>query len=159
MKIVIALFLVLAPLSVHAQLLKCVGKDGKIEYAAQCPGGTQQQQTGIKSTKEGPTTSGKSTDQKSDQKSAPKSLAERDADFRKRQADQQAAATKKADEEKDAQTRKANCANARAQLAGLESGERVVRIDPATGERSYLEDNDRKQAVTQARASVGTWCK
>jgi hypothetical protein len=150
-KIIIALFLVLAPLSVHAQLLKCVGKDGKIEYAAQCPTGTKEQQTGIKNTKEGPTTSGKST--------AQKSLAERDADFRKRQTDQQAAATKKAEESKDAEARKANCENARSHLTALEAGERVVKVDPTSGERSYLDDNERKKAVAQARASVDGWCK
>ena len=151
MKIIIALFLVFAPLSVQAQLLKCVGKDGKVEYAVQCPTGTKEQQTGIKNTKEGPTTSSKST--------AQKSLAERDADFRKRQTDQQAAATKKAEESKDAEARKVNCENARSHLTALEGGERVVKVDPTSGERSYLDGNERKKAVAQARASVDGWCK
>lgn len=151
MKIIIVLFLVFAPLSVQAQLLKCVGKDGKIEYAAQCPTGTKEQQTGIKNTKEGPTTSGKSTGQKS--------LAERDADFRKRQTDQQAAATKKAEESKDTEARKANCENAKSHLTAIESGERIVKVDPTSGERSYLDDNERKKALAQARASVDGWCK
>ena len=151
MKIIIALFLVLAPLSAQAQLLKCVGKDGKIEYAAQCPTGTKEQQTGIKNTKEGPTASDKST--------AQKSLAERDADFRKRQTDQQAAATKKAGESKDAEARKANCDNAKSHLTAVESGERILKVDPTTGERSYLDDNERKRALAQARASVDNWCK
>ena len=152
MKAIIAILLMLAPiLMVHAQLVKCVGKDGKVEYAAQCPTGTKEQQTGIKSTKEGP-----KTDPKAAQKS---SVAEREAEFRKRQTEKQAAETKKAEEAKDIEARKINCDNARAHLAGLEAGERVVKIDPATGERSYLDDNERKKAVAQARASVDGWCK
>lgn len=151
MKFIIAFITMLAPLAVHAQLVKCVSKDGKVEYAAQCPTGVKEQQTGIRSTKEGPTSSTKAP--------AQKSIAENEADFRKRQTDQQAAATKQAEEAKDTEARKANCNNARAQLAGLDSGARVVKIDPATGERSYLDDNERMKAVVEARRSVESWCK
>jgi hypothetical protein len=150
-KFIIALFVMLAPLAAHAQLLKCVGKDGKVEYAAQCPSDTKEQQTGIRSTKEGPTTNTKAP--------AQKSTAEREADFRKRQTDQQTAAAKQAEDAKDTEARKANCDNARAHLAGLESGGRVVKIDPATGERSHLDDDERIKAIAQARASVDGWCK
>lgn len=152
MKTIIAMLLIFAPLAtVNAQLLKCVGKDGKVEYAAQCPTGTKEQQTGIKSTKEGP-----KTDAKAAQKS---SLAEREADFRKRQTEQAQAAAKKAEEDKDAEASKANCHNARAHLTAIESGERIVIVDPATGERSYLDDAGRAKALAQARASVAGWCK
>ncbi len=153
MKFIIACALMLVPLAVHAQqLVKCVGKDGKVEYiAGQCPTGVKEQQTGIRNTKEGP---------KSDSKApAQKSTAEKDADFKKRQTDQQAAATKKDEDAKDTETRKANCDNSRAHLAALESGERVVRNDPVTGERSYLDDKDRAKAVAEARRSVDGWCK
>ena len=152
MKIIFATLLMLAPLATaNAQLLKCVGKDGKVEYAAQCPVGTKEQQTGIKSTNEGP-----KTDAKAAQKS---SLAEREADFRKRQTEQAQAAAKKAEEDKDAEASKANCQNARAHLTAIESGERIVIVDPATGERSYLDDAGRAKALAQARASVAGWCK
>jgi hypothetical protein len=143
--------MMLAPLAAHAQLVKCVGKDGKVEYAVQCPTGVQEQQTGIRNTKEGPTSSTKAAPQKS--------AAESEAEFRKRQTDQQTAATKKDEDAKDAEARKANCENSRAHLAALDSGERVVRNDPVTGERSYLDDNERKKAVIEARRSVDGWCK
>ncbi len=151
MKLIIALFVMLAPLAAQAQLVKCVGKDGKVEYAAQCPTGTKEQQTGIRNTKEGP---------KSDSKApAQKSTAEREADFRKRQTEQQTAATKKEEDAKDAEARKQNCGNARETLAALETGQRIVRTDPATGERSYLEDAERSKATAEARRSVDGWCK
>ena len=72
----IAVVLMIAAVPASAQMLKCVGKDGKVEYATQCPPGSQEQQTGIRN-------------QPGAIKSAPpaqqKSMAEREADFRKRQ--------------------------------------------------------------------------
>jgi hypothetical protein len=151
-KAILALVIIFAPLAAQAQLLKCVGKDGKVEYAAQCPGGTKEQQTGIKNTKQGPTTSDKGTP-------GQKSLAERDADFRKRQTEQQDAAAKKAEASKDAEARKANCENARAHLASLETGERIMMVNPDTKERYYMDDAGRQKAIAQARHSVDGWCK
>jgi hypothetical protein len=150
-KFLIALIVLLAPLAAQAQLLKCVGKDGKVEYAANCPSGSKEQQTGIRNTKSGPTSDAKASPQKS--------MAEKEADFRKRQTDQQAAATKKEEDAKDAEARKQNCANAREHLAALESGQRIVRTDPNTGERSYVEDSERGKLTAEAKSSVAGWCK
>jgi hypothetical protein len=150
-KFVIALIVMLAPLAVQAQLLKCVGKDGKVEYAIQCPSGSKEQQTGIHNTKQGPTSDSKASPQKS--------TAEKEADFRKRQTDQQAAATKKDEDTKDAEARKQNCENAHAHLSALESGQRIVKYDPTTGERSYLDDAERAKATAEAKNSVSGWCK
>ena len=58
MKAAIALLVLLIPFAAHGQLLKCTGKDGRVEYATECPPGAQEQQTGIKSTREGPSSSG-----------------------------------------------------------------------------------------------------
>lgn len=150
MKFVIALIVMLAPLAAHAQLLKCIGKDGKVEYASVCPSGAKEEQTGIRSTKQGPTDS---------KDSAQKSIAEKEADFRKRQTEQQQAATKKEEDAKDAEARKQNCANAREHLAALESGQRIVKNDPNTGERSYLDDAERAKVTAEAKRSVEGWCK
>lgn len=151
MKILIATLVMLAPLAAHAQLVKCVGKDGKVEYAARCPSGVKEEQTGIRNTKEGPASESKAA--------GPKSTAEKEADFRKRQTEQKAAAAKQDESAKDAEARKQNCANARETMAALETGQRIVRTDPATGERSYLDDNERKKATDEARRSVDGWCK
>ena len=78
MKFAIALLLMLAPFAAHGQMLKCVGKDGKVEYASQCPPGTKEIQTGIRNAPVGVAT-GDAPQQKS--------LAEREADFRKRQTE------------------------------------------------------------------------
>jgi len=73
-KSAIALLMMLAPIAAHGQLLKCVGKDGKVEYASQCPPDTKEIQTGIRNV---PSASPPAATQKS--------LAEREADFKKSQ--------------------------------------------------------------------------
>ncbi|MGH8662418.1 MAG: hypothetical protein ACREUB_11780, partial [Burkholderiales bacterium] len=58
MKAAIALIVLLAPFAAHGQLLKCIGKDGRVEYASECPPDAKEVQTGIRSTREGPSSSG-----------------------------------------------------------------------------------------------------
>lgn len=150
MKIVLAFCLLLAPLAAHAQLLKCVGKDGKVEYATQCPTGTKEQQTGIKSAPGGPAPGAASKQP---------SYAEREAEFKKRQAERGEAQAKEQKEAAEGAQRQRACEDARNYLAGLESGARITRIDPKTGERVFLEDAARVQEITNARQSVQANCK
>jgi len=159
-KFIIAMVMMLAPLTVHAQMLKCISKDGKVEYAAQCPPGTREQQTGIKSTPAAaaPAASDKAGDKGAD-KSKPKSVTEQEADFKKRQVEQAEAAGKKEKEDAEAAQRKRACDEARNYLAGLESGARITRNDPKTGERVFLEDAARAQEVQRAQQSVQANCK
>lgn len=151
MKIVMAFCLLLAPLAAHGQLLKCIGKDGKVEYAAQCPTGTKEQQTGIKSAPGGGPAPSAASKQPS--------YAEREAEFRKRQAEKGETVAKQEKEAAEAAQRRRACEDARNYLVGLESGARITRIDPKTGEREFLEDAARAQEITTARQSVQTNCK
>ena len=150
MKAAIALLLTLAAFPTHAQMLKCISKDGKVEYAAQCPPGTKEQRTGIKSSP-GSSAPAAPTQQKS--------YAEREAEFKKRQGEQAEAQAKQQKENSEQAQRKTACEEARNYLAGLESGARVTRIDPKTGERVFLEDNARAQEVARAQQSVQANCK
>lgn len=150
MKIVLACCLLLAPLAAHGQLLKCISKDGKVEYAAQCPAGTKEQQTGIKNSPGGLTPNSKSKQP---------SFAEREADFRKRRAEQGEAQAKQEKDAAESAQRKLACEDARNYLTGLESGVRIARTDPTTGERVFLEDANRAQEIERARQSVQTNCK
>jgi hypothetical protein len=159
-KFIIAMVMMLAPLAVHAQMLKCISKDGKVEYAASCPPGTKEQQTGIKSTPAAPApaASDKAGDKGAD-KSKPKTFAEQEADFKKRQVEKAEAAGKKEKEDAEAAQRKRACEEARSYLAGLESGARITRNDPKTGERAFLDDSARAQEVQRAQQSVQANCK
>ena len=152
MKAAIALVLMIAVVPAYGQLLKCISKDGKVEYASQCPAGTKEQVTGIKNTP-GSSSPGTGTASK------PKSMAEKEAEFKKRQADQAEAQGKQQKEAAETAQRQRACEEARNYLVGLEGGARITRIDPKTGERVFLEDNARNQEVERARQSVQANCK
>lgn len=157
MKIFIAMLMLFAPLAAHGQLLKCVSKDGKVEYAAQCPPGTTSQQTGIRSSPGGPAPApaGKS-DKPADK---PKTAADMDADFKKRQADQAESQAKQEKEAAEKVQRQRACEDARNYLASLEAGTRISRFNAKTGEREVLEDAGRAQELGRARESVQANCK
>jgi hypothetical protein len=142
----------LAPFAAHGQLLKCISKDGRVEYAAQCPPGTEEQQTGIRSSREGPSSSDAASPQQ-------KSNAEREAEFRKRQMEAQDARQKDEKKAGEDQGRRANCEQAQTYLKSLQEGHRIARVDPKTGERVFLEDPARPAEVARAQRAVDSNCK
>lgn len=145
------LFAVLAvallPVAAHAQIMKCVGANGRVEFAAACPPGTKAQDTGIRNAPA----------------AAPagpqKSLAERDADFRKRTTEQQEAAKKNEEKAQQTADQKQNCEAAKSYLSSLQSGNRIGKTDPATGERVFMEDNERATEMARAQRAADSSCK
>src|SRR5689334_9290195 len=128
MKLVVAMLIALLPAYAAAQVNRCIDASGKVVgYASECPSGTRAEQTNIKSAP------GASS-------STQKSLAERDAEFRKRQIEKEEAETKAGKKMAEATDRKRACEDARSYLKALEEGQRVMRVDPKTGERVYLGD-------------------
>jgi len=87
-----------------------------------------------------------------------KAYTERDAEFRKRLAEKQESDAKQAKAGEDEQVRVKNCEQSRGQLAGIDSGQRMVRLN-AQGERIALDDNERVAARAEAVKAVETWCK
>jgi hypothetical protein len=135
----------------HGQLLKCVGKDGRVEYASQCPAGTKEQSTGIRNAPASAPTTAPATKSQS--------LAERDAEFRKRQLDKDEAEAKLAKKAADDAQRQRACEDARAYLKNLQAGNRIAKIDPKTGERVFLEDAQYSGETAAAQRIVDTNCK
>ena len=86
------------------------------------------------------------------------SYNEKDAAFRKRLADKQEAEAKSSQAAEDEKVRTRNCEQARGQLAGLDTGQRMVKLN-AAGERIALDDNERAQARADAVKAIETWCK
>ena len=89
--------------------------------------------------------------------SAPKTVAEKDADFKKRQQEGKEKADKDAKEQQAAAEKKENCARAKSSLATLESGRRVATSDEK-GERRFLDDTERQQEIERARKIVAESC-
>ncbi|WP_211468115.1 DUF4124 domain-containing protein [Collimonas silvisoli] len=91
-------------------------------------------------------------DSKPDAK-APPTIAEQDAAFQKRKAEQ-AEKNKKAEQEAKLASNKAeNCARARANQRALDSGARIAQTD-ANGQRSYISDQQRAQQNAQNREAL-----
>ena len=89
---------------------------------------------------------------------AAKSVAEQDAEFRKRLLEKQEAQAKQAKAAEDEQVRERNCTQAKGQLAALESGARMVQMN-AKGESIPLDDAERERAKQDAQRAVESWCK
>lgn len=143
---VLVLFAAAIPAVTEAQILKCVGAGGRVEFAASCPPGTKAENTGIRNAPG------------ANKSAPPKSLAEREADFRKRQSEQQESAKKAAAKELDSADRSKNCENAQAYLKSLQTGGRIARTDPKTGERVFMEDNERSSEIERAQRAVDASC-
>ncbi len=141
---------ILAAGAAAGQVLECVDAKGKKEYAQICPPGTVKETRLMKSSP-GAAGAGASG-------AAAKSLAEREAGFRKRTMERQEAAAKAEKEKAESKVTERNCTDARAQLKQLQDGQRIARIDPNTGERSYLSDQERPAEIANAQKAVDSWC-
>jgi len=83
-------------------------------------------------------------------KSKPLTLAERDADFRKRAAQREADEKKAAQESSKKAASTENCEIARESERAVNSGMRISRVD-ANGEKVFLTDEERAQRLESAR--------
>jgi hypothetical protein len=90
--------------------------------------------------------------------SAPPTALEREVQARKRQAEQEEAAKNKAEEERIASIKAQNCRNARNQIAALESGQRIARVNDK-GEREVLDDKGRADEMRRAREVATSDCR
>lgn len=83
---------------------------------------------------------------------------EREIEARRRATEQEASSKNKAEEERLAAQRAENCRRARGHMAGLESGQRIARLNDK-GEREVLDDRGRAQEMRQAREVIASDCK
>jgi hypothetical protein len=88
----------------------------------------------------------------------PKTALDKEVDARKAKAEQEQAAKKKAEETKLAAQRAENCQRARQQMASLDSGIRIARVN-AKGEREILDDAGRAAEANKAREVISSDCR
>jgi hypothetical protein len=159
--------MMMMPALAFAQINKCVDKSGKVVgYGNECPAGTRSEASGVKSAPAPAPAAAKDAgkaDAKGDAKGAgasqPKSLAERDADFRKRQVEKQEAEAKAQKTAADSEQKQRACTDAQSYLKSLQSGSRIVRSDAKTGERSYLADSDYPKEIARTQQQIQQACK
>ncbi|MDR2260191.1 MAG: DUF4124 domain-containing protein [Azoarcus sp.] len=169
----------LAALPTSAEVYKWKDKDGKIHFSDMRPNqenvtplntrsqplavdkdssageeGENTAQAGETGEKPEGTASGASAVPKT---APPKSIAERELEFRQRRA-AKAEAEAKAEKENDQATRRAGeCERARNQFKALTSGQRIAR-PTADGGRAFLTDDERNAEISRTRELVDAFC-
>ena len=89
---------------------------------------------------------------------APKTFAERDMEFRKRQQERADNERKAQEEQNKSAAKAADCERSRGYLKSLEDGVRIAKTD-AAGNREYLDDAQRAAETERARKLVDASCK
>lgn len=146
------LSILLLAATAQAGITKWEDASGKVHYSDQPPPSSAKSQQGL-DLKNNPATPGASGS-----KGGEKSLAEKDLESKKRRVQAEETAAKQTKDQEEVKNRKANCEQARRQLQAIQEGQRMIKFDEK-GERVFLEDSDRPQAIEKAKQSVDSWCK
>jgi hypothetical protein len=155
--------LLLAAAGASAQQYKWVDRNGRVQYGDTPPPGVSAQPLRGSARPAAPAPAeaaeGEPAPAAGDAaaKKGPPTIAERDAEFRKRREEAEKEQQKQAKAEQEAKTRKDNCERAQAAARFLESGQRVTRTD-AKGERYFLDDAAIASEAARARQMVKEWC-
>jgi hypothetical protein len=157
-----ALFAVafLAVSGAQGQVHKCVDAAGKVIYTQDpCPANTKPGSIS-RSVIQAPAAAPADGAAKGEaaKSSAPKTAAEQEQAFRKRQQDQAKAAKESDQKSAEVQRKEENCRHAKERLAQYDIGGRMTRINPQ-GERYYLEDAQIEQEKARARTDVAQSCQ
>jgi hypothetical protein len=166
MKRFVAVAMMVMSAGAAAQINKCVDKSGKVVgYGYECQPGTTPQASGVKASPPPAPAAGAASAAPgaasggSASPAAAKSTAERDADFRKRQMEKQESTAKDDKKSAAAAQNQRACDELRAYLKSLQSGNRITRTDPKTGERIFLADSDYSTETTRTQQTLQTNCK
>jgi hypothetical protein len=141
------------------QLYKYTGPDGRVQYTDRPPAGVQnvEKVTGGRVSTVGPSAAAAAGGGEA-AKGAPKTAAEREQAFRQRRAESEEKAKK--DEKIAAENRdqEERCNAMRRQLAGMQSGARVSRLNEK-GETIFLEDNQVQSDIARLQGDIAKFCK
>lgn len=89
---------------------------------------------------------------------ATKPRVDPEIEARRARIEQEQKAKAKAEEDRLAAQRAENCARAKQQLAGVESGMRLARVNDK-GEREILDDKARAEEAQRARQAIASECR
>ena len=147
-------------LPVSAQMYKWVDSNGKVQYSDKPP------PSNIKAEKlrapppapSAPAASvAKGGAQKDAAKAGPKTPAEQEQAFRKRQLDAAKAQETEGQKQTEARNKAENCRRAKAALANLQIGGRQMRIDEK-GERAFLDEQQIASEMAKAQQEAAAAC-
>ncbi len=143
-------------LGAQAQTYKWVDKDGKVRYGDVPPPGVKV--TPIRAPSGGAPEPAPAAQAGKAANKGPLTPAEKDQEFRKRREEAEKASADAERERKEKAAKQENCQRAQEYLRGLESGQRITRVD-ASGERYFLDGAQRDQETERARQAMQDACK
>lgn len=130
----------------HADLYKWTDAQGKVHYSDQPPAGQAQTLKGTSAAQS------KTTDQ------AQQSLNAEDQAYQKRRKEAEEARTKAEKDAEQARIKRENCDRARSRLSTLQNTPRVYTLD-ASGQRTYMDETARANAIANSQKAVSDFCK
>jgi len=156
MRTALILALALAPLTTaHAQTYQWKDSSGRTVISdTPPPGQAAKNARAIGSAQPSVVKEEKTTEKAAD---APKTAAEKDLDFKKRQQESREKAEKDVKEQKIAADKRDNCERARRNLAALESNFRIA-MPNEKGERELMDNTQREQEMQRARQIMADSC-
>ncbi len=134
----------LAAAAAHAQIYRWVDEQGKVHYGGRPPGGAKA--SPVESTAPAPPAAARPK--------ADASQQERDFQRRRMEREQQ-----EAREQRAAEKAKQDCQRERERLATLRTARRVTAGVDAKGDRRYLSDAERTDAIAGQEAAVARACR
>ena len=149
MKYSLAILLLLSSLSSHAALNKWIDADGKVHYSDTTPTDVTVKKIRGSSAPD-PITPVSGV-------SAPKTLAEREAEWKKSQQSKAEAEQKATQKKEEENLKQKNCESSRSNLAGLQNSQIIVKYNEK-GERSYLDESARAQRIEETQKAVKNFC-
>lgn len=157
MKKLLLILLILTSANVFADLRKWTDADGKVHYSDQSPPANVKAKI-LRTTTVASSLASASGVAASSAPAASKTIAEAEAEYKKAKQAKKEAADKAAQEQAKAEELKTACAGLRQNLLALESGTRT-QVYAANGERSYMDDNQRQQAIAKTQQDISIHCK
>ena len=156
-------------INAFAEVIKWVDEKGRVHYSDQPP------PSSAKSKIIGSTSKAKSSAETSDasesgnaadpgntaessESGEPKSIAEREAELRKKQKADKEAADKAAQAQANKAANQENCKQAQLALKTLQADIRIKEVD-ANGEHVYLDDEERQQRIAKSQQDISRLCK
>jgi len=165
LSVAISLALCIA-LPASAQMYKWVDSNGKVQYSDKPPPGNVKTEK-LRAPPPAPVRApapgkaqkdaAKAESPKDAAKAGPKTTAEQEQAFRKRQLDAAKAQEDEGKKQADARDKAEKCTRSKAALAGLELGGRQTRVDEK-GERVFLDEQQIAQEMAKARRDVAAAC-
>jgi hypothetical protein len=149
MKHCLAICLLFTSMNALAALNKWVDAEGKVHYSDSAPADVTVQKLKVPSPAGSESNVGGVP--------AQKTLAEREADWKKSQKTKEEASTKEAKEQEAIKIKQKNCESARSNLAAYENSPRMASFS-ASGEKTIFDESARQQKIEEARKTVSEYC-